>query len=620
VRYCRVCGAAFRSARTCPKDRIETDADTFDPLVGRVLGDRYRILGRIAAGGMGQVYRAAHTRIACVFAVKVVWGDFAYDASMQSRFIREAEIASCLQSRHIVRVIDFSHDEGSLPYLVMELLDGPSLYDVIVREGALAPDRAVRIAISIARGLGHAHERGVVHRDLKPENVILVTEEEERDVVKILDFGVARLRDGSERLTSFGTALGTPIYMSPEQFRAQDVDARSDLYSLGIVLYEMLTGKPPFDSPTLPELTRLHMETAPPSLRASLEPKGAGALDDVVARLLAKNPDARYASARDVVAALREWLEIESAPATIAQPSLPFSRASQTREATVDPTTVAALRRAITEGAPRYNAGDIRGCYELYRGVADGIARSSPDAVAVVARLNAACTRAAMRRDPTEAAWDIRYAFDDLLAAQAVVCSGDLATDEVARMASIAAKREVEGRFDMLGDYQTMFAQGLAARLRQDASAFTLVSALDRASQEATRAGGGQAALRIIEPVLAKLRVRSSASTVSSSPDAPAPSLPSAAPSVPPSVSDDVRQRVARAIRIGAPAYNQGLHDVCARVYREAANEILQTIPKGSEEATVALLKKGLHDASGRVPTDAAWIMRHAFDTLLAGG
>jgi hypothetical protein len=618
VRYCRVCGAAFRSARTCPKDRIETDADTFDPLVGRVLGDRYRILGRIAAGGMGQVYRAAHTRIACVFAVKVVWGDFAYDTSMQSRFIREAEIASCLQSRHIVRVIDFSHDEGALPYLVMELLDGPSLYDVIVREGALAPDRAVRIATSIARGLGHAHERGVVHRDLKPENVILVTEEDERDVVKILDFGVARMRDGSDRLTSYGTALGTPIYMSPEQFRGVDVDARSDLYALGVVLYEMLSGKPPFDSPTLPELTRMHMETVAPSLRPSLEAKGAGALDDVVRRLLAKNPDDRYASARDVVTALRDALG-DNAPRTIPQASMPPSLAPsrQTREPAVDPVTIAALRRAITEGAPRYNAGDIRGCYELYRGVSEEIVRASNDTVAVAARLTAACSRAVTRRDPTESAWDVRYAFDDLLAAQPVSCTGDLAGDEVARMSSIAAKRESEGRFDMLGDYQTMFAQRLGDRLRQDASAFTLVSALDHAAKEATRLGGGEAALRVVEPVLAKLRVRANASTVASTPDALAASAPVP---IPTSVSDDVRQKVARAIRIGAPAYNQGRHDVCARVYREAANEILLTIRDGTQESTATLLKKSIHDASGRVPTDAAWIFRHAFDTLLAGG
>jgi serine/threonine-protein kinase len=213
---------------------------------------------------MGLVYRAVHARIACTFAVKVLFGDLAFDPEKRARFLREAEAASCLQSRHIVRVIDFGQTEAELPYLVMEFLDGPSLADVLGR-GALEPTRAVRIAESVARGLSHAHARGVVHRDLKPENIALVSEDEETDIVKVLDFGVASVR-GEERLTSAGVVVGTPLYMAPEQLTGRPLDGRTDLYALGVMLSEMLTGEPPFDAPTLPELSQLTLAGPPPSL------------------------------------------------------------------------------------------------------------------------------------------------------------------------------------------------------------------------------------------------------------------------------------------------------------------------------------------------------------------
>lgn len=617
MRYCDNCGAAFRFARTCPKDKTATSASTFDPMVGRVLGERYRILDRIGAGGMGQVYRAAHTRIACVFAVKVVWGDFAYDPTMQSRFVKEAEVASCLSSRHIVRVIDFAHDVGSLPYLVMEHLDGPTLFDVVSRSTALPPERATRIATQIARGLAHAHERGVVHRDLKPENVILVTEDDEHDVVKILDFGVARLRDsGGERLTGLGVSVGTPVYMAPEQLSAAEVDGRADLYSLGIVLYEMLTGKPPFESANLQELTRLHFLQPPPSIRSRLLASGGhAALDDVVRRLLAKHASDRFASAREVIEALSS--------ATV-QSARVLSVAPISTRSPVEATIYAVLRQTILAGAPRYNAGDHAGCYALYDSTANRLLQAGTEFGAVAARLEAGRLRAASRSNPTDAAWDMRYAFDDVLGAANIVIEGDVMVDELAAFESMTRGRELEGKFELLGDFAITFAQALANKLRSDPSHASDVAALEDAARRGREVNGGQSAINIIDPVLAKLRIGGAIASTRLSPvGANMRGRPSAPPMSAPAsprmvLNESIRQKLVRTIQQGAPAYDSGRPDVCDRLYRDAAEEIVAASTGMAVDPVSNVLKKALLDATGLAPAESAWVFRRAFDSLLS--
>jgi hypothetical protein len=598
VRYCERCGAAFRFAKTCPRDGVPLVAGAVDPLLGRVLGGRYRILDRIGAGGMGQVYRAAHTRIACVFAVKVVWGDFAYDPQMQIRFLREAEVASCLQSRHIVRVVDFAEEAGSLPYFVMEYLDGPTLYDVVARSGPLAPPRAAEIAMRIARGLSHAHERGVVHRDLKPENIVLVTEEDEPDIVKILDFGVARMRD-EERLTGFGVTVGTPMYMAPEQLAAGELDGRADLYALGIVLFEMLTGAPPFTARGLQELARQHMQQPPPSLRSRLAPTDTVLLDDVVRRLLAKDANDRPASAKDVIDAIQRALAPGSS-----------SHGTPSRRSPIPSAIYADLQTVILQGAPRYNAGDHAGCYALYRSVAERIVAAGAGLAAVDARLRAALSRAATRQSPTDAAWEMRYGFDDVLSAPAIPLGQGALIDELAAYGSVVQGRETQGQFEVVGDYQIAFARALAARLRSDPQYAAQALALEDAAKRASDAGGGQQAVHILDPLFARLR--SGADTALAVP--PRPSLPPLSASF--AVSDGVRHALVRAIRAGAPVYDNGQPDVCERIYRQVASELVAQAVDGDPVSTT--LRRALNDATGRPPAEAAWVFRRAFDALLA--
>jgi serine/threonine protein kinase len=622
VRYCERCGAAFQSTKVCPKDKVETRADLFDPLLGRVLGDRYRILERVGAGAMGQVYRAAHNRISCIFAVKVLYGDLAYNDEMLSRFLREAELASCLQSRHIVRVTDFGNENGALPYMVMEYLDGPSLHEVIGRQGPLAPERAVTITQRILRGLGLAHERGVIHRDLKPENVALVTEDDEPDVVKLLDFGVARMRDG-ERMTAYGVVVGTPLYMSPEQLMGQDIDARSDLYSLGVCLYEMLVGKPPYDGASVQDIARSHIAAPIPSTRAAIEQKGGPiGIDAVVQRLLAKKPEDRYGSAREVIEALSAVLKgrVPTSSGSLPPPS-------STTQPPLRKSSREAIEQTIILGAPTYNSGDHAGCYALYRKRSEEIVREAQDPVAVTSRLEAALARAATRQNPTDAAWDMRYGFDDLLLCEPVAAQADPITYEVSAYRAIVTRREAEGALDIVGDYALAFARALAKKLRADPARATAANALEDASNRGAAAGGGNHALPFVGPVLAALTAGERPP-----PSFGAPPTLAGAPLSPPSLSapvsaplsgvdDAVRLRIVRAIKIGAPAYNEGRPEVCARVYRDAVKEILEMArPNPRAEGVVRYVEKALREASGRTPTEAAWVIRHAFDAILASG
>ncbi|HEY3806798.1 MAG TPA: serine/threonine-protein kinase [Kofleriaceae bacterium] len=268
-------------------------------LVGEVLGS-YRITEELSSGGVGTVYRAHHELLGRPAAVKVLRASAApHDAI--GRFFTEARAASAIRHPGIVEVLDFGYAADGVAFLVMELLEGESLTATIAR-GKLSEDTSSLIARGIASALAAAHAKGIYHRDLKPDNVVVVA----GNRPKLVDFGVAKLadRDSGHTPTVDGTLLGTPSYMAPEQARAASaVDHRADLYSLGCILYEMVVGKPPFAGGNTGELIAMHLfqEPVPPRARGvAISPR----LEAVIVRLLQKDPEARYASADDVVAAL----------------------------------------------------------------------------------------------------------------------------------------------------------------------------------------------------------------------------------------------------------------------------------------------------------------------------
>jgi serine/threonine-protein kinase len=279
-----------------------------DPLLGHVLHGRYRITERLDAGSMGVVYRAERVGLGRTVVVKILHESYSATADGLRRFEVEARAMSRLSHPNCVAVNDFGVDAHA-PYLVMDFVDGRSLRALIRAEGPLLPTRAVRIIEQIVAGLSHAHGQSIVHRDIKPENIVVTHVEGQGEQVKILDFGLAKLRD--EKSVTSGIALGTPGYMSPEQTIGRSVDARADIYGVGIILYELLAGKKPFQSDDVFEVMRMHRETPPPSL-ASSAPAGAvfsTALEDLVQRALAKDPDDRFASMDELALALAQTPE-----------------------------------------------------------------------------------------------------------------------------------------------------------------------------------------------------------------------------------------------------------------------------------------------------------------------
>jgi serine/threonine-protein kinase len=301
-----------------------------DEKIPETLG-RFKVLDQLGRGAMGVVYRAHDSALGRTVAIKTIalTGSSRERDIHEARFLQEARAAGSLSHPAIITIYDVGR-EGDTAFIAMELLEGHDLRDLI-KDVSLPPSRSVRIAAQVAEGLAYAHERGIVHRDIKPGNIMVLADER----VKIMDFGIARLLEPTVK-TQTGVLLGSPQYMSPEQIVGQPFDHRADIFSLGLVLYEMLTGVKPFQGEDIPELTFkvANLPAAPPSHLASDLPP---VIDYIIARALKKKPDERYASAAELAKDLRESLK-----EVIASETAGMDRASATTVPNVSPLPVMA--------------------------------------------------------------------------------------------------------------------------------------------------------------------------------------------------------------------------------------------------------------------------------------
>src|SRR4051812_9148793 len=317
--------------------------------VGTLLNDRYRLDEQVGSGGMSTVYRAFDTTLERQVAIKLMHRPLAEHSDQLERFRREARAVAQLNHPHIVGVIDAGEDDGA-PFIVFEFVDGETLKDRIRRNGRLAIPEAIAYAIEIARALGAAHAQGIVHRDVKPQNVLI----DEEGAAKVTDFGIARTLD-QEGLTADGRVLGTTDYVSPEQAMGHGVTGQSDLYSLGIVLFEMLTGDVPFKGENQVAVAMKHVRERLPDVQVR-RPEVSAALAAIVDQATAKELDARYRSSDEMIADLEEALAVETARA-----------GGATGEAT---TVLRTLPEATRRRAPRFSARLAVGLTLLAVGIA----------------------------------------------------------------------------------------------------------------------------------------------------------------------------------------------------------------------------------------------------------
>jgi serine/threonine-protein kinase len=314
VKICPQCGTEYDvEQKFCPKDgtTLRMKGGQTGDLVGAVIADRYNVIRKLGEGGMGTVYLAEHVKMGRKSAIKVMNPGMVSDADAISRFNREASNASRINHPNVASVYDFGETSDGLIYLAMEFIEGPALTKVIEESGSLPPARAAEITRQAAEALSVAHDMGIVHRDLKPDNIMLAKGRDGSDIVKVVDFGIAKAAEGeNQNVTKTGLVVGTPEYMSPEQLAGDKLDGRSDTYSLALVTYAMLTGKLPFPAETIQE-SMIKRLTDEPKPLAEMKPDVAwpDAVQTVMTMALQRDAASRYQSASEYGRALHSAVQ-----------------------------------------------------------------------------------------------------------------------------------------------------------------------------------------------------------------------------------------------------------------------------------------------------------------------
>ena len=475
MRVCPTCGLKYQDDQDrCFVDNAELEQQA-DPFIGRTLAGRYLVEAPIGEGGMATVYRARHTLVDRPVAVKIMAASLATDESLKERFRREAKNAAQLAHPNIIEIYDHGETDEGAVFLVMELLDGAPL-SAMVAEGPMDPGRVAALGLQIARGLARAHDFDVIHRDLKPENIFVARGGPGGGVlVKLLDFGIARSMHDS-RLTNAGEIFGTPQYMAPERITSIDAGPAADLYALGCILFEMLTGRTPFESEEITGFFIKHMQEPPPK-PSELVPQCPRRMEELILELMAKKPEERPVDAHQVIKELQALAPAE-APAAPPPAHTP-SRAIAAP--TLPPTTLErwARRTAIFEemlGAA-YPAGDapdevkgllaairdtLRRVHEIrHRGLKE---QRSLEVLERDARDN----RARLGHAVQTLAEDLSQAREATRAAQGEV-QPYFAADDQAKAAYLAAHRKLEQRGGFAE--QTAPDEALARGLREVADA-----------------------------------------------------------------------------------------------------------------------------------------------------
>jgi len=312
-----------------PVPATERDAQPADRLIGELVLDRFLVESLLGAGAMGAVYKGRHVKIGRAVAIKVLHPELIHEPMMLARFRREARIAARLQHPNVINVLDVGETASGLQLMVMEYAEGPTLTEIMTVSPARR--RVIQLVRQLLRGLEHAHEQGLIHRDLKPDNVIVQLASDGTELPRIVDFGIAILREPDAsgeagRLTTSGMMLGTPLYMAPEQAQCDPIDHRADLFSLGVIVYEMLAGKTPFTG-TAMEIAVANISRDPPPIAVRAPGREVDpALELYARKLMARRPEHRFASAREALDVL-DLVERDPAYASLVLGKIDVDRA-----------------------------------------------------------------------------------------------------------------------------------------------------------------------------------------------------------------------------------------------------------------------------------------------------